>query len=157
MWLRLSGRHDVGWINGPHQGCYREHPLSMSRTVHGGVLVDIRGRLHAFDAFFADNPDLPARRELRESARHALASELVGYAINDYRHGIAVADQVEQYAALAREIWPPIDQSWEGRLLARLRRGNGSQPGQMPAVLAHDILRNARYRLRWRRWHWTGV
>ena len=69
-WMRLASVGDVGRVNGPVQGCYRVHDASMQRTVHSGVLFDLRGRREAFEAALAaDAGVLSGMDDLRAAAR----------------------------------------------------------------------------------------
>jgi len=85
MWLRLATAGSVGYIGGTVQGYYRVHGASLQRTVHAGLLFDLRQRILAFDNLFDElsasltNPTashVRVRKALARDAVHIVARYL---------------------------------------------------------------------------------
>jgi GT2 family glycosyltransferase len=120
MWMRAAAMADVGRVNGPGQGYYRVHEMSMQRTVNAGHLADLRGRRDAFakvlvgpDARVADGARLFA------TARRSLAFAALGYARLAYEHGRAELEPINEYLAFAEETWPEARHSRQWSAVAR--------------------------------------
>jgi hypothetical protein len=158
MWLRLAARWDVGRINGAHQGFYRVHDGSQTQSVYAGVLTDIRERRRAFESFFDDPacplPDAPA---LRRIALRGLARESLGYAISAYARGAAGTEPIEEYGQLALAVHPGTRGLREWRALQKRLAAGPAASRQNPVFQARERVRELRFRLRWRRWRWSGV
>ncbi|MDB5999977.1 MAG: gtuS2-9, partial [Rhizobacter sp.] len=78
MWMRAAAVADVGHLRGVDQAYYRIHNRSMQRTTHAGFLVDLKGRLAAFESAFAGGASRVAGApQLLATARRALAIEAV--------------------------------------------------------------------------------
>jgi hypothetical protein len=158
MWMRLSARHDVGRVNGPHQGCYREHAASMSQTVHGGVLTDIEQRLRAFDRFFTEHEAiLPQAAALRERAHRTLAREALGYALSAYARRVAEQEPIDGYLACALAAWPGVKETRDWHTLCRIHDMDATQSRWDPSLVAREAMRTLRFKVKWRRWRWSGV
>jgi glycosyltransferase involved in cell wall biosynthesis len=158
MWMRAATVSDVGRVNGPAQGFYRIHVNSMQRTTYSGHAVDLVGRLAAFEKVLTGSD---ARVEDGEalfvSAKKALAVAAVEYARSACDHGRDSDEPVAEYMAFAARVWPATrgTRKWraiERRTSSGLRRlDRGLGPG------ARRAIENVRWRVRWRRWRWTGV
>jgi hypothetical protein len=158
MWMRLAVHHDVGRVNGPFQGFYREHASSMSRTVHGGVFTDVSERLRALDSVLSEyTAMLPDASRMSDVAHRAIAREALSHAISAFARGITEQEPVDDYMALASKTWHNADRLREWRVVSRLNSAEKiTLPGRTSLTVG-EALRNLRYRLLWRRWNWTGV
>jgi hypothetical protein len=157
-WMRLASVGDVGRVNGPVQGCYRVHDASMQRTVHAGVLFDLRGRRDAFEAaLVAQSGRLQAANDLRIAVRRKLAAKALDRACRAYDRGRTAQEPVDELVAFAVDVWPDAQLLPEWRALER-RRSVGARraprdPRFVVAALARRM-REERWRMRWLR---TGV
>ena len=156
MWLRVAAVADVGRVNGADQALRREHPASMMATTFAGGMVDLEGRLEAFDRFF-DGPgaQLPGQQRCRRLAHERLADQALDLACTELAAG-AEPGQVADYEAFARKVATAVE------LLPRWReyRWRASGPGGALAGVrgrGYALRRDLAGRLRWRRWHWSGV
>jgi Glycosyl transferase family 2 len=155
QWLRLASIADVGRVNGPAQGLYRVHATSLSRTLHAGVLFDLRGRRDAFDlaakaSTFADAGELQAAARLRLSA---IALE---WATRAYDRGRTDELAVEDLVAFALETSPgarklPEWSAWQ-------RRSSAGPAGARKSLRFRvaGARRRASWEMRHRRWLATG-
>jgi hypothetical protein len=154
-WIRLAAIGDVGRVNGPVQGCYRVHDASMQRTVHAGVLFDLRGRRDAFEAALAGPAGaLAGADELRAAVRRRLAAKALDRACRAYDRGRTGEVAVDELVAFAVDVWPGARLLPEWRALER-RRSVGARraprhPRFVAAALARRI-REERWRMRWLR------
>lgn len=156
MWFRLAAIADVGRVNGPHQGCYRQHGASMSHTLSGGTLRDIAERLRGFDSFFESSP-LSDTKRLQEIAHRSLAKEAMGFAISYHARGVAAAEPIDDYERFVVATWPEARSTRQWRALQRVRTMSEAQCRSDPAVILREFRRNMALKLTWRRWRRSGV
>jgi hypothetical protein len=150
-WMRLASAGDVGRVNGPVQGCYRVHDASMQRTVHAGVLFDLRGRRDAFEAALAGRPDA---EPLRAAVRRKLAAKALDRACRAYDRGRTGVEPVDELVAFAVEVWPAAGELPEWRALERRRSVGARRAARDPRFVAAALRRRAqeeRWRMRWLR------
>jgi Glycosyl transferase family 2 len=157
VWLRLASIGDVGRVNGPVQGCYRVHDASMQRTVHSGVVFDLRARRDAFDAAFAGEAGaLPAAAELHEAARRRLAMKALDRACRAYDRGRTAAVPVDELVDFAIDVWPAAGDLPEWRALKRREAVGAGRARRHPRFVTAAIARRAHEELSRRRWLRTG-
>jgi glycosyltransferase involved in cell wall biosynthesis len=158
MWMRLATRYDVGRINGEYQGIYREHSASMSRTIHRSPLIDASQRALALDSIVSECSALSDASDLSDAAHRAVARDLLRQAISLYARRVTDQGSLDDYEALALEIWDSADKLPEWRVVDRLRNSEKrSQHELNPALMAREVRRGVRRRLRFWRWRWTGI
>lgn len=159
MWMRLAARYDVGRINGEYQGIYREHSMSMSRTIHRSPLIDAAQRVRAFDLLLSESPSLlPEASDMSDTAHRAVARDVLRQAISLYTRRVSDQGSLDDYAALALNVWNSADQLSEWRVVNRLRRKQKTPQLELnPSLMVREALRVVRRRLRFWRWRWTGV
>jgi hypothetical protein len=157
VWLRLASIGDVGRINGPVQGCYRIHDASMQRTVHAGVLFDLRARRDAFEAAFAAEAGaLPDAVRLRATARRRLAATALDRACRAYDRGRTETVPVDDLVAFALDVWPEAPALAEWRALERRKAVGAMRAHRRPRFVADALARRAREEVGRRRWLRTG-
>jgi hypothetical protein len=156
-WIKLASLGAVGRVNGPVQGYYREHDGSMQRTVHAGVLLDLRGRREAFDAAFAAEAGaLPAAGELHDTARRRLAAAALERACRAYDRGRTGEIPVAELVSFAVETWPGARELPEWAALDRRVAIGAERAPRHPRCFAAAVRRRARDELGHRRWLRTG-
>jgi hypothetical protein len=158
MWMRAAAVSDIGRVNGPPQGFYRVHGDSMQRTTYAGHVIDLEGLLDAFEKVLV-GPGARVSRgpELFEKACRGLAGYALEYARAAYDHGRASEEPVDEYTAFAARVWPAVQQT---RTWRALQRRAAAEPGRRAGGLTPAASRLAvdlRWRVRWRRWRWSGV
>jgi hypothetical protein len=157
VWVRLAAIGDVGRVNGPVQGCYRVHDASMQRTVHAGILFDLRGRRDAFDAAFAGEAGrLPAASELHAAARRKLAAKALDRACRAYDRGRTASEPVDELVDFAIDTWPAARELPEWRALKRRQAVGAGRAHRHPRFLTDAMARRAHEELSRRRWLRTG-
>jgi glycosyltransferase involved in cell wall biosynthesis len=88
LWMRLALHADVGYVAGPHQAYYRDHPASMHRQRFGSELADLAQIAAAFEVLFRTHGQLIAdRQRLEEIVRHRLAQRAIQAACRAYDRG----------------------------------------------------------------------
>jgi glycosyltransferase involved in cell wall biosynthesis len=158
MWMRIAARSDVGRINGAYQGFYRDHPHSMSRTIHAGLLIDASQRARAIDSVVSEcSGFLPDASRMRDIAHRRLAREALSHAVSAYARGAARQEPVEDYVKLALDIWPEATRLRDWKRVGHLSGMGTIGPWQRPSLAAREALRDLKYRMLWRRWRWSGV
>ncbi len=158
MWMRLAAVSDVARVEGAVQGFYRVHPDSFQRTIHAGVITDLRGRRDAFEVLFEGVAGgLPEAAELHDLARERLAREALDRACRAYDRGRVEEEPVEQLAAFARQVWPRAEQLPEWRALACRRRVGERYAPWTPPFVARALLRRVREERRMTRWLRYGL
>jgi hypothetical protein len=169
LWMQLASVGDVARINGPPQGCYREHEASMQRTVNSGTAFDLMARRDAFDALFAGvGSSLPQARELRDLASRTIAGNALDRACRAYDRGRTDGAPIEEYVALALQVWPDARELPEWRALHRRRAVGLERAARDPRFMAAALVRRAieeTSRVRWRhtgevgpqRWQQVGL
>jgi glycosyl transferase family 2 len=164
LWLRAGTRAGIGRINGADQAFYRVHGTNMHVEQYHGAVLDIRERHRTLEILFAeDGARLPDPERLREQSLRALAREALVLAVQPYEHGMPAAelqsqaDQLDQLAALAAEIWPDSKESKLSRSyqrhVARAREGRGPVVTAPVNAFRDRVITH----LGWRRWRSTGV
>jgi hypothetical protein len=157
LWMQLAAVGDVGRVNGPAQGCYRVHDASLQRTVHAGVLFDLRARRAAFDAAFAGVASaLPGAGELHETARRSLAAGALDHACRAYDRGRTGDVPVDDLVAFALDAWPAARTLDEWKALERRRSIGPRRAARDPRFVAAAIARRTGEERRRRRWLRTG-
>lgn len=155
LWLQLASLADVGRVNGPVQGLYREHDASMQRTTHAGAVFDLRARRDAFDSVFAgEAAGLAGADGLHALARRALAARALDAACRAYDRGRADAAPVDEFVAFALETAPEARALPEWRRLERRRAGGGG--ARRPDRLLSALRRRAVEEVVLWRWQRTG-
>lgn len=155
MWLRLAAIADVGRINGADQGYYRLHPDSWQRTMSDFYLRDLEAARNAFTHLF-DGPGsaFPDASILLMKARRAIAINAINRARRACDEGSAPDEPIDEYLALALDVWPDAFRLRQWHALERKRR---IASGHTHAATMGRLVRDIEGRLRWRRWRWTGV
>jgi Glycosyl transferase family 2 len=158
MWLRLATVADVGRVNGAHQGYYRVHDQSMQRTVHAGLLTDLRAHRDSFRNVLTEAGDrLPDADRLSCIARRAIAANVIGEACRAYDDGSAPEEPIDAFLALALDVYPGARKLSAWRSLER-RGSLGPKRAQTAGTIPfRRLARDIEDRLRWRRWRWSGV
>jgi glycosyltransferase involved in cell wall biosynthesis len=158
MWMRLATRYDVGRVNGAYQGYYREHSASMSHTVNGGLLTDVTERIRAIDSLLSEYSEfVPDVKRMRDIAHRTLAREALSHAISACAQGPVNQEEVDDYVTLALNTWHNADKLGAFRYIRRLGNLENINPSSHPSLRAHEVLRDVKYRLIWRRWRWSGT
>lgn len=157
MWIKLASLGDVGRINGPVQGYYREHELSMQRTIHAALLLDYRGRRDAFAAAFAAHAsELRGVGELDRTARRGIAAAALDRACRAYDRGKTDSVSVEDLVTFAVETCPAAQELPEWAALERRRAVGADRAPWHPRFFGRAVARRAVDELcRWR-WLRTG-
>jgi len=157
LWMQLASLGDVGRINGPAQGFYREHAASMQRTVHAGAIFDLRARRDAFDSFFAaEGALLEGAAELHTLARRTLAESALDAACRAFDRGRAHDAPVDEFAAFALETCSDGRRLPGWAALERRRSVGAARAGRHPRFVAAAVRRRAFEEIgRWR-WKRTG-
>jgi glycosyltransferase involved in cell wall biosynthesis len=158
MWMRLAAHYDVGRLNGAYQGFKRQHAASMSRTVNGGLLTDITERMRAIDSLFSEcSAVLPDGRHMEDIAHRTLAREALGHAISAYARGVADQEPVNDYVALAKDVWRDTGKLRSWRVASRLRDSKQESLLLHSSLMVREAIRDLTGRLRWYRWKWSGI
>lgn len=156
MWLRLATVGSVGYIAGPTQGYYRVHAASLQRTVHAGLLHDLRERVLAFDCLFDERWNaLSDPAGFQRRARRSLARDAVRLAARALDHR-AEDEPIDAYLALAREQDPGVTATAAWLAVAG-RRAIGRRAPALAARTPGAAAREVEDRVRWRRWRWSGI
>ncbi|MGY5788799.1 glycosyltransferase family 2 protein len=122
MWLRAASVSDVGRVKGADQACYRMHPLSMQRTVHSGMLFDLKARLAAFaSAFSKEAGNLPEAAHLYNLAKSALSRTAIRHVQQSIECGIELEATPQAYEQFASSINPDLKSTVEWRSFERIR------------------------------------
>jgi hypothetical protein len=156
LWMQLAALADVGRVNGPAQGLYREHDASMQRTAHAGAVFDLRARRDAFDSVFAAQAAaLPEAGRLHALARRSLASAALDSACRAYERGRAGDAPIDEFVGFALETAPDARAlpQW-ARLEQRRSAGAGAlrRTGHTLSALRRRAVEEV---VRWR-WARTG-
>lgn len=158
MWLRAASVSDVGRINGPPQAFYRVHSESMMRTVHAGHVIDLEGRLAAFEKVMSDPAaTIDHRDTLLAIAKRSLAALALECTSSAYDHGRATVEPVDEYLAFAARVWPEVQQTRKWRALGRCAVAEPSRIDRGLGPVVRRTTEHVREHVRWRRWRWSGV
>jgi hypothetical protein len=126
----------------------------MQRTVHAGLLFDLRGRLAAFQsAFDKEAGRLPGAERLLVMATRALALTAIRHTLKSFECGWPLAEPTEDYKNFARSLYPAVIDTKEWRALNEHEQKGRSQ---MYVILARSI-NDIQSRITWRRWRRSGV
>jgi hypothetical protein len=154
MWLRAAAVSDVGRVRGVDQACYRTHPLSMQRTVHAGLLFDLKGRFAAFQsAFNKEAGQLPGAERLFTEAKRALSRTAIRHVQQSIKCGENLEEPPDAYEKFAVALSPDIANTREWRAIERLRQRNR---GRLRTWLAWQVA-YLRWRVEWDQWRRSGV
>jgi glycosyltransferase involved in cell wall biosynthesis len=158
MWLRAASVSDIGRVNGSTQGLYRIHASSMQRTTYAGHAIDLEGRLDAFEKLLIGPQAQVANGEaLLATAKRALALLALGHARSAYAHGRAGDEPVDEYLAFAVRMWPSLPGSRKWRAMMRRASADACDIHRGLEARSLRLAEDLRWRVRWRRWRWTGV
>lgn len=98
MWMRLALQADVGYLEGPDQAWYRDHPMGMHRQQFGTLLAHLTQLWMAYQLLFRDHAqEIPGCQELEEVVRRRLARRAIN-ASNDGAHDLATVAALEEFA-----------------------------------------------------------
>lgn len=154
MWLRAAAVSNVGRINGVDQAYYREHPLSMQRTIHAGLLFDLDARLRAFESAFKKQADqLPQADRLFAEAKRALSRTAIRHALQSIKCGATLEVPIDGYEEFAKALDPNIMTTRGWRALQRIRQRSRGAASAFLARQAADV----RARISWRLWRYFGT
>jgi glycosyltransferase involved in cell wall biosynthesis len=158
MWLELASISDVAWLHGPIQGFYRVHSNSMQRTTNSGKLRDWRGRVAAFERVLRKSTNGVARAaELLFTAKKRIAAEAIDSASRAYDRGRVCREPIDDYIALALEIFPAARSLPEWSSFQR-RVSMGSRWCPFwPPFFARAVMRRAWEEVSALRWWQSGV
>jgi hypothetical protein len=158
MWLRAAAVMDIGRVNGVGQGYYRIHPSSMQRTIMAGQVIDLRGRLDAFEKVLVGPEALVGDgQQLFSQARRALATAALDCARSAVDRGRHIEEPLDDYLAFAAHTWPEVRESRRWRAIAKSASAPARRPDRGPGPAARRLVEDTRAKIRWRRWRWTGV
>lgn len=156
-WLRAAHVSDVGYIAGADQAWYREHAMSMHRTMFlgetvAGRVVDARERARTFELVARTViDDAPVAAELLDRSRRAIAIEALTDALRPFYWGQAANWPVEELVGLAEEIYPRARRLPLWNVVALHRRMGQDRPHRDPVSRAHERAVEAlQYGRRWR-------
>jgi hypothetical protein len=156
LWLQLAATGDVGRVNGPPQGYYRVHDESMQRTVHAGVLTDLRGRRDAFESFFEhEGRQVSGAEGLRCDARRALAVTALAQACRAYDRRQADESMIKELIRFATETYPAVGDLPEWRALVR-RQATSDPFSPRIRRFTDGAARRLHVAIGHRRWERTG-
>ncbi len=154
MWLRAAAVSDVGRLRGVDQACYRTHPLSMQRTIHAGLLFDLKGRFEAFrTAFNKEAGQLPDAGRLFIEAKCALSRTAIRHVLQSIKCDEKLDQPLDAYVKFAVALDPDVATTREWRAFERVRQRT---QGRLRTLIARQIA-DVRGRVIWRRWRRSGV
>ena len=156
MWLRLATAGSIAYIGGTVQGYYRIHDASLQRTVHAGLLNDLRERIAAFDNLFEERGDhISDVAAHQRQVRRAFAHDAVRVAVQCLDRGEPPAT-VSACLSIARSQDPEITRSaaWSA---VRLRQRFQTSPKPASPLAPGSVARDLEYRARYRLWQWCGL
>jgi glycosyltransferase involved in cell wall biosynthesis len=157
LWLKLAAVGHVGRINRPAQGLYRVHDASMQRTVHAGVMMDLRGRRGAFDLALTRYAEkLPDADTWLRIARRSLAVTALDYACRAYDRGRTGEKPVDDLVAFALDTCPDTRDLKEWKALERRRAVGPERAPRHPQFFADAVTRRISEQLGHWNWLRTG-
>ncbi len=157
MWLRVSAVADVGRVDGCDQALHRDHPQSRS-ALQVDQLTDLRERRLAYDTVFRGAGAGVAGAELlHRVAMRTLAVQALASACHAYDRGRAGTEPVQEWVALARELYPEVERLPQWRALRRRQRVGARLAPYVPNFVAAAALRRVQDGIRYRRWTATGL
>jgi len=102
MWMRLALHADVGYIAGPHQAVYRQHPASFHHQRFNSELAELPQYVAAFAVLFRDYSDRIADAEhLETMVRRTLAERALVAACGLYDRGPWRPDDAARFEQIA--------------------------------------------------------
>ncbi|MFI5366778.1 MAG: glycosyltransferase family 2 protein [Candidatus Binatia bacterium] len=123
MWMRLALYADVGYIRGPHQAYYRDHPASMRHVHFATSLADLQQVWSAFALLFRDHGHVLADRvHFEQQARRALARRALCAACRSYDWGPLSMTEVHGLEELATTVYDHAADLGESRGLRWRKR-----------------------------------
>jgi len=144
MWLRLATMTDVAHIDGAIQALYRVHAASLQRTLHAGKLIDLRGRLAAFDSVLAERSrNDPNAQNLLMTAHIKIAAEALDDACRAFDRGKTDTEPVDDYVAFALESYREAPSLPEWRRLWWRRRIGARWSHYCPPFVLRAVVRRA--------------
>jgi hypothetical protein len=158
MWLRAASVSDVGRVDGPAQAFYRVHGKSMQRTTYAGYLMDLEGRLAAFENVLSDpESGIRDREHLLAMAKRSLAAAALECTRSACDRGTVGEEPVDDYMAFAARVWPAVGQTRKWRVLTQRAEKKASRLDRGLRPMVRRTADDLRWRVRWRRWRWTGM
>lgn len=123
LWMRLALYADVGYVKGPYQACYRDHPAAMHRQRFGTALADLMQVRAAFETLFREHGNAIAGREPLEAlVRRTLAQRALRAACRLYEKGRVNLSEVTGLEELALATYSAARTLGELRGLQRRKR-----------------------------------
>jgi hypothetical protein len=163
MWLRIAAVAGIGRINGADQAMRREHAASMMHTTYGTVLIDLKTRDEAYEAFLAGTGrELPNKDQLRATARRGMADEALDWVCllltrsGAGTHEPEVAQEVSECVAFAMHISPVYSSLRAWREYELLSSGDTGLKASIERR-AHALRRDVKGRVKWQRWYRMGI
>jgi hypothetical protein len=154
MWLRAAAVSNVGRVRGVDQACYRTHPLSMQRTIHAGLLFDLKGRWEAFQsAFNKEAGQLPEAERLFTEAKRALSRTAVRHVVQSIKCGEKLEEPLDAYVRFAVALYPNVVVTREWLAFERIQQRT---QGRLRVFLAR-LIADIRGRVIWLRWRRSGI
>jgi hypothetical protein len=158
MWMRAASVADVGFVCGADQAWYREHATNMHATAfqhgdRGGMVVDLRERVRAFEVVAGRLPAGPDAARMLMSARRAVAVDALTLAIRSFYWGVAGDWPVAELRALAADVFPGARRLPQWQLLDLHQRIGTGWPQRNPLSLSHRAALKARHA--GRQWRWA--
>jgi hypothetical protein len=90
-------------------------------------------------------------------AQRAIAINAIESACRAYDEGSADEEPIDDYVALALDLYPEASKLHRWHSLERRRRTGPQRAARVPAARVKRLQRDVEGRLRWRRWRWSGV
>jgi len=153
LWMRLALHADVGYIRGPYQAYYRDHPAGMHRRLFSATIAELAQVKKAFEAVFRECPErIVNRQSLDQTVRRRLAERALEEACRAFDRGRLHLPEAAQLEEFALEVQPDVNVSARWRLLQwRKAMGPGLSRVALPLRLVslgqHLGRRLNRYRL----------
>jgi hypothetical protein len=131
----------------------------MMRTTYVlNSLHDLEQVLSAFEkVLVGPEASVSNGESLFAMARKALAASALGYVRSAYDHGHPSEEPVEDYMAFAARVWPGINKTWRWRALAPYVGAHDGPVNRGWGAAARRVAEDLRWRVRRRRWRWTGL
>jgi len=155
LWLRIAAVSDIGYVRGTPQAIYRVHPRSMLRSTYADPLVDLHHRKAAFDAFFAECPDVEHVDRYRRRVGRAFAAQALWQASRALDRGREADVDIDALVAFARDACPDVRRvpQWHG---LAVRRRFGRRSVWFPPLLVSGATHRVRAGLGALRWKVQG-
>jgi hypothetical protein len=160
MWLRIATVADVARVN-CDQAYRRIHGASMMQTTFAGLLADLRGRLDAYESFFAGaGAHLPGAQRDLATARRRLTVEALDQACLQLREREGDHAAAEAYVDFARVVLGASVSTlpqWHEYELLWTRPARQRMTARSLHLGRSALRRDLEGRYRWWRWRLTGV